>query len=54
MERSIAQQDEEMAELEERIRKQRDILGQLRDVGLSIKREREQRERNGGADAMET
>ncbi|KAG4443126.1 hypothetical protein IFR05_001358 [Cadophora sp. M221] len=54
MERSITEQEEEIAELEERIRKQRDILGQLRDVGLSMKREREQRERNGGADVMET
>lgn len=53
MERSIKEQEEEMRELEGRIRKQRDILGQLRDVGLEIKREREQRE-NGGADVMET
>ncbi|KAL2072257.1 hypothetical protein VTL71DRAFT_11600 [Oculimacula yallundae] len=54
MERSIKEQEEEMRELEERIRKQRDILGRLRDVGLEVKREREERERNSGVDAMET
>ncbi|PVH88053.1 hypothetical protein DL98DRAFT_509558 [Cadophora sp. DSE1049] len=54
MERSVKEQEEEMMELEERIRKQREILGQLREVGLEIKREREMRERNRGGDAMET
>ncbi|CZS95114.1 related to microtubule-associated protein [Rhynchosporium agropyri] len=54
MERSIAEQEEEMRELEERIRKQKDILGMLRDVGVNIKREREQRERYAGVDVMES
>ncbi|KAH7369880.1 RNA polymerase II transcription mediator complex subunit 9-domain-containing protein [Rhexocercosporidium sp. MPI-PUGE-AT-0058] len=54
MERSVEEQEEEMRELEERIQRQRDILVQLRDVGLGIRRERELRGRNGGVDVMET
>jgi len=54
MDRSVAEQEEEIRELEERIRQQREVLEGLRDVGLAAKREREQRERESGADVMET
>ena len=46
--------EEEMAELEEKIRKQRDVLRRLREVGLEIKKGRELRQQNGGRDAMES
>jgi len=54
MERSVEEQEEEIRELEEKIRRQREVLFGLRDVGLQAKREREQREKEGGADIMET
>ncbi len=54
MERSTVEQEEEMKELEEKIRKQRDVLEQLREVGVAMKREREYRERDGGVDVMKT
>lgn len=54
MERSVEEQEEEMAELEEKIRKQRDVLRRLREVGLEIKKGRELRQQNGGRDAMES
>ncbi|KUJ10641.1 uncharacterized protein LY89DRAFT_247479 [Mollisia scopiformis] len=54
MERSIAEQEQEMRELEEKIKKQRAALVHLKEVGSAIKREREQKEKEGGADLMET
>jgi hypothetical protein len=54
MERSVEEQEEEIRELEEKIRRQSEVLVGLRDVGLQAKREREQREKGGGADIMET
>jgi hypothetical protein len=54
MERSVGEQEEEIRELEEKIRRQRDVLVGLRDVGLQAKREREHRGKEGGADVMET
>jgi predicted RNase H-like nuclease (RuvC/YqgF family) len=53
MQRSVPEQEQEIRELQERIRKQREVLEGLRDVGMLAKREREQRESDGGADAME-
>ena len=54
MQRSIAEQEMEIRELEERIREQRSVLEGLRDVGTAAKTKREQRERDGEADVMET
>jgi hypothetical protein len=54
IERSVEEQDEEVRELEEKIKRQRDVLVGLRDVGLQAKREREQRDKEGRADVMET
>lgn len=52
MDRSIAEQEEEVAELEEKIRRQRSMLESLRDVGVKAIGERELREKEGG-DAMD-
>ncbi|KAK2628934.1 hypothetical protein QTJ16_002037 [Diplocarpon rosae] len=54
MGRSITEQEAEMRELEEKIRAQKGTLEQLMGVGISIKRDREQREMLGGVDVMET
>jgi len=54
IERSVEEQEEEIRELEEKIKRQRDVLVGLRDMGLQSKREREQRDKEGGADVMET
>ncbi len=53
MERSVAEQEQEIRELEDKNSKQRAALAQLKEAGVAIKREREQREREGG-DLMET
>lgn len=50
MDRSIKDQEEEMAELKAKIAKQKAVLEGLRDMGLALKRERAEREGN----AMET
>ena len=52
VQRSIAEQELEIRELEERIREQRRVLEGLRDMGMAARRDKEQRERDGGADAM--
>jgi hypothetical protein len=52
--RSVADQEQEIRELEERITRQRSVLEGLRDVGVQARREREEREREGGKDVMET
>jgi len=52
--RSVAEQEQEIQELEERIARQRRVLEGLRDVGMQARREREEREREGGKDVMET
>jgi len=54
MERSVAEQEKEIRELEGKIKRQREALVQLKDVGVTIKREREQKGRDGGADLMDT
>ncbi|CAL3971780.1 hypothetical protein PZA11_005068 [Diplocarpon coronariae] len=54
VERSIKEQEAEIRGLEEKIRAQKGILEQLMGVGVSIKRDREQREKDRGADVMET
>ncbi|KAE8449968.1 hypothetical protein EG329_007107 [Mollisiaceae sp. DMI_Dod_QoI] len=54
MERSVSEQEQEIRELEDKISKQRAALAQLKEAGVAIKREREQRGREGGADLMET
>ena len=51
MDRSIGEQEEEMRELEAKIAKQMEVLEGLKDVGVAMRREREQRE---GGNAMET
>ena len=48
MDRSIQEQEEEIAELEDKIRRQREVLESLRDVGVRAKGERERREGKGG------
>jgi uncharacterized coiled-coil protein SlyX len=50
MDRSVAEQEEEIAELEDKIRRQRQVLESLREVGIRAKREKERR----GNDGMET
>ena len=54
MDRSVEEQEVEIRELEEKIRRQREVLVGLREVGLQAKREREQRGNEGGTDVMET
>jgi len=54
IERSVEEQEVEIGELEEKIRKQREVLVGLREVGLQVKREREQHGEEGGTDTMET
>jgi len=49
MHRTVAEQEEEIRELEDRIRRQRDVLEGLGDVGLATQREKDDR-----ADLMET
>lgn len=50
MDRSVAEQEEEIAELEDKIKRQRQVLESLRQVGIRAKRVKEQR----GNDGMET
>lgn len=50
MDRSIKDQEEEMRELKVKIARQKEVLEGLRDMGLALKREREEREGH----AMET
>ncbi len=50
----MEEQEVEIRELEERIRRQREVLVGLREVGVQAKREKEQRENEGGSDVMET
>jgi len=52
MQRSIAEQEEEIRELEVRIAKQSKVLEDLRDVGIKVKQVREKGSKEG--DAMET
>jgi hypothetical protein len=56
MERDLGEQEEEIRELEEKIARQRNVLRDLREVGVRAKREREERLRGifGGLDVMET
>jgi len=54
IERSVEEQEVEIGELEEKIRKQREVLVGLREVGLQVKRERVQLGEEGGTDIMET
>lgn len=54
MDRSVEEQEVEIRELEEKIRRQREVLVGLRDVGFRAKEEREQREKEGVAGLMET
>lgn len=53
MDRSVEEQEVEIRELEDKIRRQREVLVGLKDVGLQAKRERELRGVEGGADLME-
>jgi hypothetical protein len=53
MSRSVEEQEVEIRELEEKIRRQREVLVGLRDVGLRAKKEREQRGKEGVAGLME-
>jgi len=50
----VEEQEEEIRDLEEKIRRQREVLVGLRDVGLHARREREQKDEERGADVMET
>lgn len=50
----MEEQEVEIRELEERIRRQREVLVGLREVGVQAKRAKEQREKEGGSDVMET
>ncbi|KAH8661381.1 RNA polymerase II transcription mediator complex subunit 9-domain-containing protein, partial [Tricladium varicosporioides] len=43
IDRTIAEQEDEIRELEEKIARQREVLLSLRDVGAATKREREKR-----------
>ncbi|EKD15083.1 uncharacterized protein L3040_003716 [Drepanopeziza brunnea f. sp. 'multigermtubi'] len=52
LERSIKEQEDEMRDLEAKVGEQKAVLAQLVEVGASVKREREQRNRNGRADDM--
>jgi small-conductance mechanosensitive channel len=54
IQRSVEEQEDEIRELEKRISRQREILVGLKDVGLQAKRVRDQREKEGGPDVMET
>lgn len=49
MQRTIGEQEDEIKELEERIRNQRSVLENLKDVGLKAKTEKVE-----GGDAMQT
>lgn len=51
MHRTIEDQEEEIRECEEKIRQQKEVLNLLKNVGLSMKKEREER---GSGDKMET
>ena len=53
MDRSVEEQEVEIRELEEKIRRQREVLVGLRDVGLRAKKEREQSAKEGVAGLME-
>jgi len=53
LDRTVAEQESEIRELEEKIRKQREVLENLRDIGIATKREREQQQREGVTDVME-
>jgi hypothetical protein len=53
MDRSVEEQEVEIRELEEKIRRQREVLVGLRDVGLRAKKEKEQRGKEGVAGLME-
>lgn len=52
--RSIEEQEEEIRELEERIRTQRTVLKNLKEVGLQVAMERKERINTEAGDAMET
>jgi hypothetical protein len=52
--RSVELQEREIRMLEERIERQRGTLRGLMEMGSRIKAEREQRDKDGGADLMET
>lgn len=54
MDRSVEEQEVEIRELEEKIRRQREVLVGLRNVGLRAKKEREQREKEDVAGLVET
>ena len=54
MDRSVEEQEVEIRELEEKIRRQREVLVGLREVGLQAKREKERRGKEDGTDVMET
>jgi hypothetical protein len=54
MERSIEDQEEEIGEWVDRIKRQREVLEKLREVGLKAKMEREQRLRAAKGEPMET
>ena len=54
MERSVEEQEVEIRVLEEKIRRQREVLVGLRDVGLEAKREREQGAKERALDVMDT
>lgn len=41
IDRTLTEQEDEIRELEEKIRKQREVLEGLKEVGLKAKRERE-------------
>lgn len=50
MHRTMAEQEEEIKEWEEKIAKQRDMLRNLKDIGSAAKMDKEKRQR---VDAME-
>lgn len=54
MDRSVEEQEVEIRELEEKIRRQREVLVGLREVGLQAKREKERGGKEDGTDVMET
>jgi len=54
MDRSVEEQELEIRELEEKIRKQREVLVGLREVGLHAKADRELNRNERGTSMMET
>lgn len=54
IDRGLAEQEEEIRELEEKIRRQREVLEGLKGVGLAATREREGRENGQAMEEIES